>query len=429
MVTCHKRGRINLELDFPRAACKYLSRCSPCQIQALAHIHQRAQRNRRQALVQLDGLLNDANLSENLLSKAKDGLHRLVRVALHFHPDRITNNGQTVARRMLADGLYRNQFETGVSNGSPTAFPGGERDVWERELFDQAYHAPEVKAHDRPKYGSLQLFPFSDGPSPRFGSCYFLLKQTVLHRSTLTFGDSHLKPDIVGTIHALEPILAALLQQVHDQGHALGIEGLALPDFLSYLAEDRHVGKGRDVSVDRGVDEGSGPTFTGWSLRYDPTEPFHTTSFGTHTVSGDVAKQPVGRVLDDYIEVQVHGPIELNKDIEKLVVDPAFRYTETGKQLKLLCDRYGIPLQWHRGFVLHVQSVPDDFRGPTMIPLSQCIADLTGTQYLDAAAIGMAAASLHKRPEDWKAFGSLTEVLRRLRQIWHVLVRFGQIRN
>jgi hypothetical protein len=31
-----------------------------------------------------------------------------------------------VAESLLRDGLYRNQFETGLSSGSPAAFPGGE---------------------------------------------------------------------------------------------------------------------------------------------------------------------------------------------------------------------------------------------------------------------------------------------------------------
>jgi hypothetical protein len=31
----------------------------------------------------------------------------------------------------------------------------------------------------------------SDGGSPRFGSCYFVLRQHMTERCTLTWGDSH----------------------------------------------------------------------------------------------------------------------------------------------------------------------------------------------------------------------------------------------
>lgn len=382
-----QRKGLTVETLLPRASSSQLLRCSPCQIQALTHIHRRADRQRQRARDQLAGLIKEAKLSEEALLTAINGLRRHAKVVLHFHPDRITNNGETVARRMLADGVYRNQFETGISNGSPTAFPGGDRDAWERELFGGAFHVQGVRAHHRPKYGSLQLFPFSDGPSPRFGSCYFVLHQDTLHRSTFTYGDSHLKPDTVGTFDALEPVMAALLHDVHDDGRALGVGGLTIAGVLSHLAKEQPC---------------------------DVVDPEH---------------QPVGRVLDDYIEVQVHGPIELEKDVERLVVDPAFRPTETGRLLKAVCDRYGIVLQWHRGFILPVQSVPADFRGPTMIPLSRAIADLAGTDYIDASAIGVAAASFHQNPDAWKAWGAPTEVLRRFRQMWHVIVRFGELKE
>jgi Protein of unknown function (DUF3626) len=60
------------------------------------------------------------------------------RVVLRFHPDRLGLKASTVAEALLEEGIYRNQFETGLSNGSLSTFPGGERDVWEKNLFDGA---------------------------------------------------------------------------------------------------------------------------------------------------------------------------------------------------------------------------------------------------------------------------------------------------
>jgi hypothetical protein len=94
------------------------------------------------------------------------------RVVLHFHPDRIGTKAITVAEALVAEGEYRNQFETGLSSGSVTAFPGGARDNWERTLFGGAYHQDAVTGGERPKCGSLELVRFPDGPIPRFGSCY-----------------------------------------------------------------------------------------------------------------------------------------------------------------------------------------------------------------------------------------------------------------
>jgi len=92
------------------------------------------------------------------------------------------------------------QFETGLSGGSPSAFPGGERDQWESQLFGGAYHEPDASPAGRPKYGALAVMDHPDGPAPRFGSCYFLLHAEVSSRSTFTFvaATNHTRPSAPG---------------------------------------------------------------------------------------------------------------------------------------------------------------------------------------------------------------------------------------
>ena len=135
------------------------------------------------------------------------------------------------------------------------------------------------------------------------------------------------------------------------------------------------------------------------------------------------ADEKAGRVLDSQIEAQVHGPIDLHRDVELLVADPAFAATATGTTLEELAKRHAIRLRWHGGFRLHVENVPNDFRGPAMARLAERIADRNGM--LDAAVIGTAEASLHERPEAWRDWGSHEEGLQHLKQLWHVLVHFG----
>jgi hypothetical protein len=112
------------------------------------------------------------------------------RVAIHFHPDRLGTTRVPVAQALLQEGIYRNQFETGLSTGGLSAFPGGARDGWERSLFGGAYHASGVSDSARPKYGALELVRFADGPIPRFGSCYFVMRPTVSSRTSFTFAGS-----------------------------------------------------------------------------------------------------------------------------------------------------------------------------------------------------------------------------------------------
>jgi len=80
-------------------------------------------------------------------------------------------------------------------------------------------------------------------------------------------------------------------------------------------------------------------------------------------------------------------------------------------------------VRWHRGFRMRARDVPDDFRGPAMRPLAERIS-ADGT--VDAAVVGAAEASVHARPSDWDDWGTREETLQQLKQLWHVLVHFGE---
>ena len=202
----------------------------------------------------------------------------------------------------------------------------------------------------------------ADGASPRFGSCYLLVRGHMTPRCTLTWGDSHEDPEHVGTIELIDALLAALLQTSEMTGEALGTSGMDVGTLLQFLAA-RH--------------------------RRDPSQGV------------------IGRALDTYIEAQVHADLELEGDVEALVIDPAFGGTEVGDRLRELCVRYGTTFQEHPGFVLGTKDVPGDFRGPRMVPLAARLdhrfATTPGT--LDAVVIGRAAESLHLEPGAWQDWG------------------------
>jgi hypothetical protein len=118
------------------------------------------------------------------------------RVTLHFHPDRLVG-GVAILEQMARDGVYRSQFETGVSNGGLTAYPGGDRWRWESRMFGGAYD--DSPAAGRPKYGALNFRQRRVGGSPRFGSAYFRLAADALARTTFCYPDSFLEPSDFGT--------------------------------------------------------------------------------------------------------------------------------------------------------------------------------------------------------------------------------------
>jgi hypothetical protein len=323
--------------------------------------------------------MSDITLST--FKSAVDKLKASARVALHFHPDRPDGQLRPVAAALLEQGIYKSQFETRLSNGSVSAYPGGQRDEWEKRIFGRAYHRYGATDSERPKYGALDIMLHPDGPSPRFGSCYFLLSPVVSRRCSFTYLDSHQDPPEKGTYEAFDDILAALLKELFFRDFALGLGDLTPRKFIHHLQSH----------------------------------------------FGGIAQVPLGgqpsRNLNHYIEAQVHGDVSLADDVDILVADPSFKGTMIGQMLEEVCLRYAVELHWHMGFQLKETEVPSDFRGPSMPSLARRIAR---GGVVDAATIGVAATSLKRSPELWSDLGSYEDVLQELKLLWHVLVKFGE---
>jgi hypothetical protein len=132
---------------------------------------------------------------------------KTLRVTLNFHPDR-TVGGEPILRRLAREGVYRSQFETGVSNGGLTAFPGGERWAWESRIFGGAYDSAD--AGERPKYGALNFRHRPVGAAPRFGSAHLRLTPQTMARTTFCFPDSVFNPTHFGVESRMSLIDLAL---------------------------------------------------------------------------------------------------------------------------------------------------------------------------------------------------------------------------
>ncbi|MGW4160138.1 DUF3626 domain-containing protein [Streptomyces sp. NPDC004788] len=111
--------------------------------------------------------------------------------------------------------------------------------------------------------------------------------------------------------------------------------------------------------------------------------------------------------LDDYVEAQVHGPVELARDVEALVLDPSFRGTEVEAAARAL----PCPVEWHGGFRLSVTELRrhPEYRGAAFVELGEAVA-VDG--WLDARIVQEAAESGRYDRQDVK-------------RVWHLLARFG----
>ncbi|MFI6642674.1 DUF3626 domain-containing protein [Streptomyces sp. NPDC050504] len=111
--------------------------------------------------------------------------------------------------------------------------------------------------------------------------------------------------------------------------------------------------------------------------------------------------------LDDYIEAQVHGRVELARDVEALVLDPCYR----GTPVETAARRLPCPVEWHPGFGLTVDELRlhPEYRGQEYVELGARIA-VDGR--LDPRVVGDAARTGEHDPQAVK-------------KVWHCLARFG----
>jgi hypothetical protein len=111
--------------------------------------------------------------------------------------------------------------------------------------------------------------------------------------------------------------------------------------------------------------------------------------------------------LDDYIEAQVHGVIELNRDVEALVLDPCYR----GTRVESAARRLACPVEWHGGFTLTTAELCryPEYRGHEFVRLG---ISLARDGHLDPCIIGTASRT-----------GRYDE--QALKRVWHYVARFG----
>lgn len=112
--------------------------------------------------------------------------------------------------------------------------------------------------------------------------------------------------------------------------------------------------------------------------------------------------------LDDYIEAQVHGDLNIVDDVEALVLDPCFRNTPVEDH----ASRLNCPIEWHTGFRLHVETLRrhPNYRGPEFVELG---CSLARNNWLTPDVIGDAART-----------GKFDE--QSLKRVWHYIARFGR---
>lgn len=345
------------------------------QQDAIDFVDTYAQETRQHSLQTLAVICDRSNEEHGMIETIISNIQNNAQIAVHFHPDALNVNEVSVSESLLDSGIYLNQFVTHLSNGLLAPEIDGQRAKWEDMLFGSAYQSVDLSL--RPKYGSLSLLPSLYGPSPRFGSCYFLLKPECMRHSTFCYGDSSSNPKERGTWKTLENVVAALFVDCFTNEQVLGLSNIRPPHLFAHLRQDLYSRKALQDCI---------------SLRN----------------------------LNHYIEAQIHCEISLSKHVTTLVADPSYQHSKYGDVLQKICSKYNISLQWHDGFQLDVHDVVDNFRGNLMSTIARKIAV---HDIIHAEIIGKARIDAVKNPQKWEQFEEPPSQL--LKCLWHVLLRFG----
>ena len=235
------------------------------------------------------GLIERLGVSAGQLDATAVHLRDRAPVIVQFRPEREPPlGGPPLVDSLLADPVYRNQYETMTTTGTFAPFPGQCRDEWERALFGGAYHEGELIPAERPKYGGFFALATPGGSSCwSYGRCFFQLRHEVKRRTTFCPVDSsYCGPEQVCTIDTWEVLL----------------------DLVAWLDPDF----ARDVV----------------------------------TVAGGGRLEQVRQYRGSFIEAQVHGTLDLRRDVECVVIGTEFVSTQWEGKLLELAELVGAPVRY-----------------------------------------------------------------------------------
>lgn len=240
--------------------------------------------------------------------------------ALHLNIDPFKNiDGKSLLHLYCedADGKYKTLFETGTG-GACTNLDA--RRGWERRMYGDAYDGHDA---DRPKYANVNFLAHTKGDhaATHYGSSYMLLNQAVRERCTITSRDSSLADARLGTLQHCAHVLLHKIERCEESSRGALVEVLF------------NLGKATQPEAIEAIAR-----------------------------SSDALRD--ARL--DYIEVQIHGDVLFEKDVDMVVV--ADRATQGGGRLQLSSTEQSH--LWGR-FTQRFGAQAFQIAGSVMVPLGQ----------------------------------------------------------
>jgi hypothetical protein len=312
------------------------SRLNDTQKDALRDAEKGAEDNSKAKHQALVDRVKRLGFSEADLTKALDYFATKAQVTVNFTPDKQTADGKPLIDAFLAEASYKNQFESKITSGSFGPTEGSMRDGWEKTIFKGDYNKHSLIPAERPKYGSLNAEENAAGGAQYYGNSFLVLKNGVKNRLTMTpYDSSSMQANQVGTSQHIENVLA----------------DASVPDGKLTAMLDIALGRPR----------------------------------------------PAGDWSSNYIEAQLHGPLDFATDVDRVVVNSRYKGNASYEpKLRDFAKKLGVELDWTDGStIFDDNSVPMQysFGGMGYLNAPQPPKDFTAVHYADTVAYVPATAT------------------------------------
>jgi len=200
------------------------------QVKAIKHVEMTAFGRKSDGKKELQEKVERLGLSKygrddwKQLTEMEDWVVNQAPFIVHMMFDKDLGGGKLLIDALLEDSSLRNLFEVGHGCGS-THKPA--RDSWEQRAFNGAYD--DAEPHVRPKYGTINLTNTTCGvkAARQYGTSYFVLKDDVRWRCTMTDRDS--------SSGAAEPATLGLWYKFFHRFDDAELRGIAVHDGTAHF--------------------------------------------------------------------------------------------------------------------------------------------------------------------------------------------------
>ena len=339
---------------------------------AIKNVEDYASGNNEQSLRAIRGLLKRYKMENIDIDAFIDKIFNK-KITINFHPDLLTEEDNLVLESFLEEGVYQNQFVTKISNGHLSVQNDDRRDKWEKDIFCLEMPLP---ANQRPKYGGLNVFNYLDGASPKYGSCYFELNESITSRCTFLIADTQGEMRKKGTRNSFYTLLLSVILEIIKTGQLFGKKYSNVTEFFADM-NNNYI---------------------------------------------DTQREMGGNVLDYGLEAQIHGTVDFDRDIDFMYIDQSYVGSVVHDLSEEISRRYKIYIKWIPERRVTVDKILHNCSDEELKLLLKELLKISPINYINAKILGYIRILLRDNKKHWLKYADETQWNRCLRKIWRMIL-------